>query len=510
MKRLLLLILVLVAGLGIAAMLWVRSFGRDAIRDALASQIARAIGQPVSIEGIDAALLPRVTITLEGVAIGEPTRIRAERLRLATNLRALFARRIEGATVYLDGATIELPLLPLAVAEGEQSPAAPDSAPPLEVVSIDEVRLDDVQIVSGGRTLRASVSAVPHGSAVTLRRIDVRADDTVVTGTGEITSLTGPVGSITLEAESLDLAGLMDFFTAFAAGSPDADAGSPGAPAEASPIDLTVTMKAARARMAGLTLDALAGRARLTPAGTTFDPIEFGVFGGRFVGAVDTKAGSDDLRLRADVTGVDVAALSAWAGSPGVITGRMEGEVDITTRAADPAAALSGTSGTARLAITDGVVYRLGLVQSVVVATSMRSGAALPAEASRDEPFSRLGATLRITRGRGVTDDLSFESPNVRLAGGGTIHLDGSSVNLRGNVQLSEALTKQAGRDLVRYTQEDGRVTLPVTITGSASELSVHVNVANVLERAVKNKVEEEITKGINRLLRRKGGSSER
>ena len=89
MKRLLLLLLVLVVGLGVAAMLWVRSFGRDAIRDALASQIGQAIGQPVSIEGIDASLLPRATITLEGVAIGQPARIRADRLRLATGVRAL-------------------------------------------------------------------------------------------------------------------------------------------------------------------------------------------------------------------------------------------------------------------------------------------------------------------------------------------------------------------------------------------------------------------------------------
>lgn len=508
MKRLLLVLLVLVAGLGIAAMLWVRSFGRDAIRDALASQIAQAIGQPVAIEGIDASLLPRVTIALEGVAIGQPARIRAERLRLATNLRALVARRLEGATVYLDGATIELPLLPLALAGGEPGASAgATSSSPLEVISIDEVRLDDVQLVSGGRTLRASVTAVPHGSAVTLRTIDVRADDTAITGSGEISSLAGPVGTITLDAETLNLAGLMEFFTAFTAGAVSGEAGTttsttPAASA-AVPVDLDVTLKAARASLAGLTLDALTGRARVTPAGVTLDPIEFGVFGGRFVGAVEPTADADGLHLKADVSGLDVVALSAWAGSPGVISGRMNAGVDLTTSAADPSAALAGSSGTARLAITDGVVHRLGLVKSIVVATSMRSGATLPSDASGDEPFSRLGATLRIVRGRGETSDLTFESPSVRFVGSGAVHLDGSAVNLRGRAQLSEALTQQAGRDLVRYTQQDGRVTLPVTVTGPASAPSVHVDVGDVLERAVKNRAEEEITKGINRLLRR-------
>src|SRR5215472_3367005 len=126
------------------------------------------------------------------------------------------------------------------------------------------------------------------------------------------------------------------------------------------------------------------------------------------------------------------------------------------------------TRGTARVEITNGVVRNLGLLQAVVVATSMRSGAASPGRGSRDEPFTRLGGILTISNGQAATHDLRFESKDLTLSAAGFVRLDGSTINLKGVAQLSEALTEQAGRDLVRYTQEQGRVTLPATITGSA------------------------------------------
>jgi hypothetical protein len=114
-----------------------------------------------------------------------------------------------------------------------------------------------------------------------------------------------------------------------------------------------------------------------------------------------------------------------------------------------------------------------------------------------DEPFSRLGATLAVAGGTARTDDLRFESPDLVLAASGTMALDGSAVDLGGLVQLSEALTQQAGRDLVRYTQENGRVTLPVTISGSVAELTVGIDLVDLTRRAIINRATEEAEEAI-------------
>ena len=103
--------------------------------------------------------------------------------------------------------------------------------------------------------------------------------------------------------------------------------------------------------------------------------------------------------------------------------------------------------------------------------------------------------------GTASTTDLRFESPNLLLGATGTLHLDASSINLAGRAQLSEELSRQAGRDLVRYTQEAGRVTLPVTVTGSAAAPHVRIDVADAAKRAVVNRATEEGQKTLKKAL---------
>lgn len=72
---------------------------------------------------------------------------------------------------------------------------------------------------------------------------------------------------------------------------------------------------------------------------------------------------------------------------------------------------------------------------------------------------------------------------------------------MRGRLTLSEALSKQAGTDLYRYTQEGGRVTLPVTVTGPLGTLSARVDLGAAATRAIRNKATEEINRAIERNL---------
>ena len=482
---------------------WVRSvFVHDSVRTALASQISAAIGQPVSIDGISASIFPRVTVKLEGVSIGEPTRIRARTLRLGTDFRALLSRQIVHGTVRLDGATVDLPLPPLGTATAS-TPAESGSGSPVEIVSIDEILLNDVAIVSGGRTLRGDIDVAPHDVGATLRKISLSAEDTSVTGSGEIRNLAGPVGEITMKAKALNFTRLLDFLTAFSSGSGVTRRAAPAPAAKAPRPDFTLSLRADRATMGGLALEKLSGRGRITNEGVTLDPIEFGVFGGSYKGTMTvTAAATPTFRLGAALSNIDVAAMTAFAGSPDTISGRLSGRVDVTGRGADSSGAMNNVRGTARVEIRNGVVKRLGLVKTIVVATSMRADARTPAGgASNDEPFSQLGATLTLANGTAHTGDLEFRSPDVLARAAGSLRLDGSAIDLKGNVQLSDALSQQAGRDLVRYTQEQGRVTLPATVTGSARAPSVQVDVASLANRALQNRMKEELDKALGKKL---------
>ncbi len=502
------LVVILLAFVG--GFFWARSvLTGDNVRATLAAQVSAAIGQPVTIGSISAGIFPRVTVNLGEVRIGEPARVQIDGLHVGTDLRALLSRRIEHASLRLTGARVELPLPPLKTSAPSQTGAGeqPSGSLPVQLVSIDEIVLNDVQIVSGGRTLRGDVEVVPQGQGLVVRKVLLGAADTTITATGQITNLSGPVGELTVKAGTLDFEQLLAFVNDFStgAGGPEAQHPPGGAAPQASPqsalspggMNLTVSLEADRATMGKLALEKLSGRARLTAQAVTLDPIGFGVFGGRYEGSLTLApdGGSLSFRLISTLAGINVAAATRFAGSPDSISGRLAGKLDIAGRGSDQASIVNSARGTARIDITDGTVKNLGLVRSIVVATSMRSGATAESSGSKDEPFSRLGATLKLANGGATTDDLRFESKDLILTAQGGVQLSAATVDLKGRVQLSDALSQQAGRGLVRYTQDQGRVTVPARVTGSAEALHVNVDAGDMAKRAVRNAANEQAQK---------------
>ena len=495
--------------LSLGLFLWARSvLTQETVRAALAAQLSRSLGQPVAVGGISASIYPRVTVNLATVTIGDPARIRVNTLHIGTGLRALLSRRIEHATLRLSGARVELPLPDLTVASTTAPESGGSSSSPVELVSIDEIVLNDVDIVSGGRTLRGDIELEPRGAGVTVRRMTLSADDAALEITGEITDVSGPSGELAIKAGALDFDSLLAFASAFAGG---VSAGGPQAGGAAAPstMNITASIAADSATLGTLSLQNVSGRARILPDRMMFDPIGFGLFGGKYEGSLTlTPGGTAGFRLKAALAGIDMAAATAFAGSPDTLTGRLSATVDLAGVGIDAASALSTAKGAARVDITDGTVKNLGLVRTIIIATSGRSDASgASAGGSRDEPFSRLGATLSLANGTATTNDLRFESEDLLLDAAGSVRLDGSAIKLAGDVQLSDALSRQAGRDLVRYTQEQSRVTLPATITGSAANPQVRIDVASLAQRAITNRVKEEvqgaIKKGLGGLLRK-------
>lgn len=488
----------------LAALVYFRAsaiFSSDLVRTGLEHQLSRALGQPVAIGSIGAGLVPRLTMRLADVRIGDPARITIERLDVGTALGALLSRRIEGATLTVDGARIELPLPPLAIG---RSSNGGDAAPGgVTLMSIDHVRFRDVSLRAGNRILRGDVDVVPRPGGMTIRSIRLQPGDADLDITGEITSWQGPTGVLTLRAAALDLLALQAFAADFTAAARATD-GTPEAalsPATGAPMDLRITVEADRATAGDLTLETVRGTARVSREALRLDDMTFRVLGGQARATLTfamTTTPRFDLRARLD--DVDMAALMTFAGSPDTMTGRLSAVMDVAAAGTNAAAILPSARGSARVDVADGTVRGLSLVRTVVVAGSGRADSLASAQRG-SEAFSRLGATLAIAGGRARTDDLRFESDDVLLDAAGGFALDGSSIDLAGRLQLSDELSQQAGRDLVRYTQEDGRVTIPVRVSGSLGDFDVTIEAAELLKRAITNKAMEEAGEAIRRGL---------
>lgn len=508
---LVLVVVLLVAGLGMY--FWAQSvLSTEAVRTALADQLSKAIGQPVTVARVKAGLSPRLTITLDDVEIGRPTRITVSSLDVGTDFRALLFRRIEHATLHVNQARLELPLPPMNFGAAGSSQGG--ASAPVELVSIDEVSLKGIELVSRGRTVRGDIDLEPHGTtAVTIRRIALTADTAHIDGSGEITNVSGPVGTIDLRAGSLDLDQLMLFASDFAEGStaPPASGGRtapPPSPASPRAADLTVTLAADRATMAGMTLESVSGRAHLKGDSLTVSPMKFNLFGGSYDGEIAaTLNDTPTFGWNAHITNVDMAAVTAFVGNPGVMTGRLAAQVDLTGAGIDAATAMKTARGTAKVTISNGIVKNLALVRSAVAATSLNPQAVVESsQGPHDEPFSELGASLSVFSGTASTPDLHFVSKDIRLDAGGALKLDGSALNLRGAIQMSEELSKQANENFVRLAGQDGRITLPIMVTGVAGKYSIQIDTASVMQRALTNELkgqtDKAIKEGLGRILR--------
>ncbi len=297
-------------------------------------------------------------------------------------------------------------------------------------MSIDAISLDDVEIVSGGRTLRGNIQMAVSGRRLDIRRADFTADDTPISVTGRIDDPAGPTGELTIRGASLDVLRLVSFASDFsAAGMPsDAKPSGPSTP-DAVPMNLRLSLETERAVLGTLVLEALTGTARITDEAVTLDPIAFGAFGGKAKGSLAlTLANTPGFALNAQLSGIDLGALTKFAGHPDLMTGRFGGRIDVSGRGTTAGLVMQSTTGTARIDATDGSVKGLGLVRAVVLAGSMRADSqAQASSASSVEPFTRMGATLTLAGGTASTRDLRFESKDLLFDAGGTFRLDGST-----------------------------------------------------------------------------------
>jgi uncharacterized protein involved in outer membrane biogenesis len=359
------------------------------------------------------------------------------------------------------------------------------------------------------RSARGTVRLDVVDGAVTVERADLGIGNATLEVTGQITDIAAPAGELQISAGDLGLLELVEFFSEFAAGGESAGPSAPTAPVSASPsmsgMDLSLVLEASSARMGTMTLDALTGRARVTASGLTLEPLRFGAFGGTVEGALAFSLGGvPAFELAANLDGVDAAAAMAFVGSPDTISGVASGRLELMGTGLTAGDAMRSARGTVRLDVVDGAVKGLGLVRTLVLATSMRSDSQAEIATTRpDGSFTRLGMTAAVDAGVASTSDLVFESPDVLLAGAGTIQLVSTEVDLVADVQLSEALSSSAGRDLVRYTQQEGRVTLPATVTGPVEALAVRLDAADATRRALTNRAEEAAKNALGRLIKR-------
>jgi uncharacterized protein involved in outer membrane biogenesis len=465
---------------GAGVYVWARvTLGSESVRTAVAARASETLGQPVAIGSIRPRLLPRPAISLGDVRIGDPARIVVARVDVGASLIALVSRRVEHASIRADGVRVDLPLPPLSL-----RPPSGEGGP-LEIVSIDEIRLTGVTVAGGEHTFDGELDLVPDGRGLTIRRVSLAGGNTTLEATGRLSDLAGPVGAIAVDAETLDMTDLAALSRAFGATEKPAPAGaSTAGTSKTGRLSLAITLDADRALLGPVALDGLTGDVQVTPESVDLRSMAFGLYDGSGQGSGELSLGAmRTYRLQARLEGMDVAAAMAAAGRPDSLTGRLNGTIDVEGRGDSAGIALQSATGTARLDASDGTVEGLGLVSTVSTLTSGAAGllsvfTSRPDSAPAADAYSRAGLSLTIADGLARTDDFRFEALDVELTATGTVALDGSAVNLAGRARLSSGMT------------------VPATVTGPVASPRVRVQAGEAM-RSLTNINPEEAVKSL-------------
>jgi len=490
------LLMLLAGGVYFAA---TRVLTSEYARTTLEQQLSAAVGQPVHIGGLSATIYPRVAVDLDDVAIGSPATVTLPQVRLVTGLRALLSRTISDAELIVRNSRLTLPLPGNLLPTNTGSNTAP-AGPGLTLESVRVISLENVELVAPPRTMRVDLRGSLAGDRLDIERLTMRGSSNI-DGKGAISSMTRMEGNIEAKADPLDLDELMAIASAFTSPS----AAAPQNRGSVTPMRLTVALTATKGQFATYTFSDLSTTIQLATGTVALTPLAVRSFGGNFKGSldVDTRRDVPQLRLNGRIDGLDVAPLMKANGSAGGVTGTLGGTVTLSASGSDAATVLQTAHGTIAAAIVNGTIERLDLVRTVVLAFGKPSG--VPPEGS-GAAFTRLGGTFALANRTVASDNLSLASRDFDVNGRTTLQLSSGALDARGDVALSQELTAQAGTDLRRYAQQDGRVIVPAIVGGTIDRPRMSVDVQAAAARAFQNEIQRRTKSIFEGLFKKKKG----
>lgn len=225
--------------------------------------------------------------------------------------------------------------------------------------------------------------------------------------------------------------------------------------------------------------------------------LSFQLFDGQVKGQGKLVAGSDAPPFSGGVAVIGVQlgpALSAVADTPISVSGTAGADLSLQGRGFSMSDLTKALQGTGHMAVKDGKIQGVNILQEVVSALKV-------AGISIDDPnatvFSTIETDLAIKQGVINVKNLLMDSHDFRATGGGTIGFD-QRLNLIVNLNLSQEVSqKLAGASpVVKIALKDGRLSLPVAITGTAQAPTYGVDLKGLtgkMQEQVKKKVEDAV-----------------
>lgn len=225
--------------------------------------------------------------------------------------------------------------------------------------------------------------------------------------------------------------------------------------------------------------------------------LSFQVFDGQVAAEGTVTSGSETPPFISKITiqGMQLGpALNALASIPMSMSGTAGANLSVQGRGFSMTDLTKSLEGTGHVAVKDGKIEGVNLLQEAI---SILKVAGISLDTATATAFSTIETDLAIARGIIHVQRLFMDSHDFQATGGGTIGFD-QALNLTVNLSLSEDLSQKIARSspAAKLAMKDGRLSLPLMITGTAQAPSYGLDMKGLTGKAqeqARKKVEEAV-----------------
>lgn len=252
-------------------------------------------------------------------------------------------------------------------------------------------------------------------------------------------------------------------------------------PVEIKDLQAAAEMKGQEARLTNLTLQLFGGflRAQGTLGlGTPTPP---------FTGTVSLQGLQVGPALQA--VGTDQVSLSGTANAELALSGRGFTHPDL----------VKALAGTGRMSVREGKIEGINLLQQAAMLLKV-VGVSL--DTVKATAFSTIESDIVVKQGLIGLQRVLIDSHDFQATGGGTIGLD-QSLDMKLHLNLSQALSQKiaAGSPIAKVAMTNGRLSLPLVITGSTQAPSYGLD-TKMFTGKVQEQVKEKVKGAVGDLLK--------
>ncbi|MBU2895503.1 AsmA family protein [Vibrio hepatarius] len=208
---------------------------------------------------------------------------------------------------------------------------------------------------------------------------------------------------------------------------------------------------------------------------------------------LDARKSPASYTVKKRIKGVQVQPLLSDVANNDKLEGTGNIDVDVKGRSLTPTGIQKNLVGTVVINFTDGAVNGINVAQLIRENYAKFKGQKVESSNQAEKTdFSAMKATLKLNKGVVSTDDLSMQSPLLRILGKGKANYIAQTVDFTVSTSIVGSLEGQGGKNI----DELKDVTIPINISGSWAKPKFKL----VFDDVLKQKVEKEVDRGLKKL----------